>query len=144
MIPSHLSLFRTFVWCPVARNELTCLPDKVILVGHSLGGSVLLKYLSEAPVENTIVGLFVIAAPYWGAEDWQVDEYMLRDNVAAYLPQIPLLLYHGQRDEIVPFEHLAMYGSLLPQAKIREFEGRGHKFNDDLSEVAADIATLQI
>jgi hypothetical protein len=36
-----------------------------------------------------------------------------------------------------------MYEKQLPQATIREFDGRGHQFNNDLSEVAADIAGLQ-
>jgi hypothetical protein len=32
-----------------------------------------------------------------------------------------------------------MYAAKLPRATIREFDGRGHQFNNDLSEVAADI-----
>jgi uncharacterized protein len=42
----------------------------------------------------------------------------------------------------VPFEHLALYAGRLPQATVREVEGRGHQFGDDLSEVAEDIARL--
>jgi hypothetical protein len=42
----------------------------------------------------------------------------------------------------VPFAHLAIYAKKLPQATIREFDGRGHQFNNDLSEVAADIKSL--
>jgi uncharacterized protein len=44
---------------------------------------------------------------------------------------------------VVPFAHLALYAEQLPQATIREFDGRGHQLNNDLSEVAADIASLQ-
>jgi hypothetical protein len=39
--------------------------------------------------------------------------------------------------------HLAMYAEKLPQASLREFDGRGHQFNNDLSKVAADIARLK-
>jgi hypothetical protein len=35
------------------------------------------------------------------------------------------------------------YQVLYSQATIREFDGRRHQFNNDLSEVASDIATLQ-
>jgi hypothetical protein len=36
-----------------------------------------------------------------------------------------------------------MYAEKLPHVTIREFDGRGHRFNDDLSEIAADITSLQ-
>jgi hypothetical protein len=43
---------------------------------------------------------------------------------------------------VVPFAHLALYAEKLPQASIHEFDGRGHQFDDDLSEVARDIKEL--
>lgn len=42
----------------------------------------------------------------------------------------------------MPFAHLAIYAKKLPGATIRELDGRGHQFNNDLSEAAADIAGL--
>jgi hypothetical protein len=35
-----------------------------------------------------------------------------------------------------------MHAENLPHATIREFDGRGHQFGDDLSEVARDIENL--
>ncbi|MEJ2557124.1 MAG: alpha/beta hydrolase [Anaerolineae bacterium] len=117
---------------------------QIILVGHSVGGSILLKYLSEENVKKPIVGIFLIATPYFGAEDWQVDEVTLHEGFGSQLPQgAPIFLYHSRDDEWVPFAHLAMYAKQLPQATIREFDDRGHQFNNDLSEVASDIANLQ-
>lgn len=117
--------------------------DPVIAVGHSLGGSLLLKYLSEEPIERRIAGLFILAAPFWGIADWESDEYTLRKDFAARLPVgMPIFCYHSRDDAIVPFAHLERYAAQLPQAAIRAFDGRGHQFADDLSEVAADIASL--
>jgi hypothetical protein len=45
-------------------------------------------------------------------------------------------------DEWVPFAHLALYAEKVPQARFREFDERGHQFEDDLSEVAHDILSL--
>lgn len=115
------------------------LTEKAVLVGHSLGGSLVLKYLTEEKPD--VLGVFVIATPYWGAEDWEVEEYALPEDFA--LPQnIPFFFYHSQDDEWVPFDHLALYRAKFPQATFHEFEGRGHQFSDDLSEVAADITNL--
>jgi predicted alpha/beta hydrolase family esterase len=130
-------------WKDRIAEELAELNGEVILVGHSLGASILLKYLSEEKVEKPVAGLFLVAPPYWGAEDWEDSEYELRTNFAAKLPKdLPTFFYHSRDDEWVPFAHLALYAEKLPQATIREFDGRGHQFNDDLSEVAQDIKGL--
>lgn len=130
-------------WKDKVARELAALNGEVVLVGHSLGASVLLKYLSEEEVEKPVARLFLVAAPYWSAKDWEVEEYALREDFASKLPEgLPLFLYHSRDDEEVPFAHLALYEAKLPQATVREFDGRGHQFDDDLSEVARDIEGL--
>jgi predicted alpha/beta hydrolase family esterase len=130
-------------WKEQIAKELAALDAEVILVGHSLGGSILLKYLSEEELEKPVAGIFLIAPPFWGTEDWEVSEYALRDGFASKLPgELPVFFYHSRDDEVVPFAHLALYAEELAQATIQEFDGRGHQFNDDLSEVARDIERL--
>jgi uncharacterized protein len=128
-------------WKAQIASELATLDGEVILVGHSVGGSVLLKYLSEEQVENPIAGLFVIATPYWSGQDiWKWDEARLPEDVATKLANIPrIFLYHSRDDKTVPFAHLALYAAKLPQATIREVDGRGHQFGNDLADVAEDI-----
>jgi hypothetical protein len=121
-----------------ARLEAARRP--VALVGHSAGGSVLLKYLCERRHAAGIAGLFLLAAPYCGPEGWKWNDAMLPPDAAARLAgEWPLIFYHSRDDEIVPFAHLALYAARLPRAIIRAFDGRGHQFGNDLSEVAADI-----
>ncbi|HET9913717.1 MAG TPA: alpha/beta hydrolase [Anaerolineales bacterium] len=131
-------------WKAQLDSELAAPDDEIILVGHSVGASVLLKYLSDERVGKSVAGLFLIAAPYWGADDfWKWDEARLLQDSADKLASIPrIFFYHSRDDEIVPFEHLALYAEKIPQATIREFDGRGHQFENDLSEVAADIVSL--
>jgi uncharacterized protein len=116
---------------------------ELILVGHSLGASVLLKYLSEEKPHAPLIGLFLLAAPYWGAPDWQVDEFTLKEKFAALLPKnLPIYFYHNRDDEIVLFEHLACYKAQLPQATAREYDTGGHQFENSVSEAAQDIKSL--
>ncbi len=127
-------------WSDQIARELTSLDGAVSLVGHSLGASILLKYLSEEKVEKPVAGIFLVAPPYWGAEDWEVGEYALQKDFASKLPRgLPVFFYHSRDDEWVPFAHLALYTEELPRATICEFVDRGHQFDDDLSEVALDI-----
>ena len=131
-------------WIAQIAKELASLDGQVILVGHSAGGAVLLKYLLKENVAKPIAGIFLISIPYWGPEDEEDGEYTLHEGFASQLPKgVPIFLYHSRDDEWVPFAHLAIYAEKIPQATIRKFDGRGHQFNNDLSEVAADIAGLQ-
>lgn len=128
-------------WKAEIAAELAHLKGEVILVGHSVGGSILLKFLSEEQVGVSIAGLFLIAVPYFGGdENWNYDELTLSHDFPARLSSIPhIFLYHSRDDEIVPFAHLALYAARLPQAIIRQFDGRGHQFRNNLAEVASDI-----
>lgn len=128
-------------WRAEIDARLAAMNGPVALVGHSVGGSVLLKYLCDCKPTRQIAGLFVIAAPYWGASEfWSWDEGALPADAAARLAgDWPLIFYQSRDDEVVPFAHLALYAAKLPRATVREFDGRGHQFKNDLSEVAADV-----
>ena len=130
-------------WKHTILTTIAGFSDKTIVVGHSFGASILLKVLAEATIDKPLAGVFLIATPYWGAQDWEADAYRIQDDFATHLPQdTPIFLYHSRDDDIVPFAHLAMYKQKLPHATTREFDGGGHQFNNDLSQVAADIKSL--
>lgn len=130
-------------WMAEIARRLSAATGPVTLVGHSVGGSMLLKYLCDEPHASRVAGVYAIAAPYWGAdEEWQWDDVMLPADAAARLAgDWPLMLYHSLDDEVVPFAHLARYAAKLPRATVRAFDGRGHQFKNDLTEVASDIRT---
>jgi predicted alpha/beta hydrolase family esterase len=130
-------------WKDRIAKEIAAFDNGVVLVGHSLGASILLKYLSEEEIEKPVLGLFLVAPPYWGAEEWEVSEYELREDFASKLHEgLPIFFYHGRDDDVVPVEHLALYTERLPRATFRKFDDRGHQFGGDLSEVARDIGGL--
>ena len=130
-------------WKAGIKSELAALNGEVILVGHSLGGAALLKYLSEENVEKPIAALFLLAAPSWDEANWNFDDLRLPRDLATKLSRIPrIFLYHNRDDEIAPFAHLALHAGRLPRAVVREGEEGGHQFNNDLAIVASDIKTL--
>ena len=135
------------LWQEQLTKELAELEGDLVLVGHSLGASVLLKYLVEEKVSQPVRGLFLLAPPYWGAEDWQVEDYTLKDDFAANLPEdMPIVFYQSRGDTIVPFSHFGFYREVLPQATFRELDKHdeygGHQFGNNLAEVAEDIEGL--
>ena len=127
-------------WKAKIASELKTRDGEVILVGHSLGGAALLKYLSEEKVEKSIAGLFLLAAPSRDEENWNFDDLRLPPDLAARLSSIPrIFLYHNRDDKIVPFNHLMLHAARLPRAVILEGERGGHQFGNDLANVANDI-----
>jgi uncharacterized protein len=126
-------------WRDRLEEELAAVDDGVVLVGHSLGGSVLLKLLSERKHTRRIAGMFLVATPFWGGASWEL-EFRLREGFAARLPRIPRLgLYHSRDDEEVPFAHLALYARAIPEAKVRELDGYGHLFRKTCRELVEDL-----
>lgn len=124
-------------------NEISTAQQDLILAGHSLGASMLLKFLSENQVSKHIAGVFVISTPYWsGNEDW-VEPLKLQPNFPEKLNRkIPFFFYHCQDDEVVPFAHFRVYRQHLPWASFREIVSGGHQLNNDLTPVARDIQSL--
>lgn len=134
-------------WKQQIEKELAAIQGPIMFIGHSVGASVIMKYLSAVEVKKPIAGIFLIAAPFWGGDGWRYEGYEeleLPEGVASRLAKsIALFLYHCRDDEIVPFDHLALYAKVLPQARVRQLDEGGHQLNNDLSEVAKDVKNLQ-
>ena len=133
-------------WRQQIEQELADVPGPVVLVGHSVGASVLMKWLSEGKDKKVLAGVFLVACPFWGGDGWRYEGYeelaLPPGFTARLLPWTPVYLYHCRDDATVPFDHLALYAQALPQATVRAFDEGGHQLNDDLSAVARDIASL--
>lgn len=130
-------------WPEAIGEALSSLDGEVILAGHSLGASMLLKYLSENKVRSDIAGVFLIAAPYWsGNQDW-MQPLKLKEHFSADLPKdLPFFFYKCADDDVVPLAHLVFYKQNVPWAVFREMPHGGHQLNNDLTAVAHDIKSL--
>ncbi|WP_106850195.1 alpha/beta hydrolase [Blastococcus sp. Marseille-P5729] len=115
-------------WAVPIRAALGDLGPEDLVVGHSFGGSVLLKVLAERawPLTRAIL----LAVPCWRPEGWDQSEYAFD---GAEPPQT-LVLHQCRDDEVVPFEHLALNAAALPRARVVEHAHGGHQ----LDEVDAD------
>jgi predicted alpha/beta hydrolase family esterase len=130
-------------WKAALKKEFATLGDGAILVGHSIGGTILIHVLAEKPPEWTPGGIFLIAAPFVGEGGWPGEDIRPIADLGARLPpRVPVYLYHGSQDETAPYAHVGLYARAIPQAVVRRLTDRDHQLNNDLSEVAADIGRL--
>jgi predicted alpha/beta hydrolase family esterase len=131
-------------WSAALRREFAELDDGAILVGHSIGGTILIRTVADDPPKLTIGGIFLIAAPFVGGHGWPSEDIEPLSRVGVKLPRhVPVYLYHGSKDETAPVAHVHLHAKSIPQAIVRELSGRDHQLNNDMSEVAADIRHLE-
>jgi predicted alpha/beta hydrolase family esterase len=122
-------------WTRALLRELDALDAGAVLVGHSIGGTMLIHTLVEEPRLKP-AALMLIAAPFIGDGGWPSDEIEPRDRFDL---AFPTFLYHGADDTTVPTAHVHLYAQAIPGATVRVLPHRDHQLNNDLAEVARDI-----
>lgn len=131
------------MWKKLFNAEFRKITEPFILVGHSLGASMLLKYLSEENPKISFSGLFLLSTPLWGKNGWDVEDFVLRENFEARLKNITsVYLYHCKNDAVVPFNHLDFYKKAFPNSTVRVLNGSDHAFANGLPELVSDIKAL--
>ena len=129
-------------WRNRLEAEFDAIDDELVVVGHSLGGSVLLKYFAEGSRHKLVRALFLVSVPNWGPDGWAYDEFAVPIDVGSRLPTSRVFLYHSRGDPEVPFEHLRFYEELLPGATARAIAGSEHSFTAGLPPLVDDIRSL--
>jgi predicted alpha/beta hydrolase family esterase len=131
-------------WRVALEREMAALPAGAIIVGHSIGGTILVNVLAERAPAVELGAIALVAAPFVGHGGWKSDDIEPPSDLAARLPAgVPVFLYHGDKDTSAPVAHVALYAAAIPHAHVRRLAGRDHQLDNDLSEVASDIRELE-
>ncbi len=118
--------------------------DGVVLIGHSLGGLFLAKFLSEEAGPERIGATLLVAPPHSSDGGRPIVEFTLPASLENLSRQGgKIFLYHSKDDPVVEFGELAKYQAALPQATTRVFEDRGHFNQEQFPEILEDIRSLK-
>jgi predicted alpha/beta hydrolase family esterase len=130
-------------WKNALEKEFATLDDDAILVGHSIGGTILINALAETASKPKLRAIFLIAAPFVGKGGWPSDDMNPPTDLGARLPRgVPVYIYHGLEDQTAPPSHSELYARAIPGARIHRLPDRDHQLNNDLTEVAETIKSL--
>jgi hypothetical protein len=130
-------------WGPAIRQGLAGLAPGAIVVGHSVGATILIQTLLERPSPVDLGAIILLAAPFVGEGGWPADEFALPSNLGARLPSgVPVHIFHGLADETVPPVHADLYARAIAQAQVHRLPGRDHQLGDDLAEVADALRSV--
>jgi pimeloyl-ACP methyl ester carboxylesterase len=130
-------------WGAAIRHELAGLDAGAIVVGHSVGATILVQTLLEQPPPVNLGAIILLAAPFVGEGGWPADEFALPRNLGARLPSgVPVHVFHGLVDETAPPAHADLYAHAIPQAQVHRLPGRDHQLGNDLADVADVVRTV--
>src|SRR5664279_3647736 len=73
-------------WKAALNQEIDALNDGAIVIGHSIGGTILINALADGLPKRKIAGVFLIAAPFVGAGGWPSGEIKPTVDLGARLP----------------------------------------------------------
>jgi predicted alpha/beta hydrolase family esterase len=134
---------RYSAWRPTIDREIATLDDGALLVGHSVGGTILINALADSAPKRKLAAVVLVAAPFVGNGGWPSEEIEPMDNLGDRLPPVTdIYLFHGDADETAPVTHVDLYAKAIPSARTRRLKGRDHQLDNDMSEVAAAIKSL--
>ncbi|MBU2579982.1 alpha/beta fold hydrolase [Patescibacteria group bacterium] len=128
-------------WKMLFRKIARLLDDNVVLIGHSLGGVFLAKYLSENKFPKKIRASILIAPPYDEKDiEEPLGDFVILNNLKKFKGQGgKIFIYHSEDDPVVPYLDLGKYQKDLPDATVRIFKDRGHFNQPEFPELAREI-----
>lgn len=131
-------------WALWFRRCEQLLQDDVILVGHSLGGIFLAKYLSENTFSKRILATILVAAPFNEAStEESLTDFALPDSLELLAQQGgSIYIIQSTDDPIVPAAEAEKYARALPQATQMMFNDRQHCHQETFSELFELISSL--
>lgn len=133
-------------WEEAVRAEIAGKQGPVVIVGHSLNGSVALRVLAQGGPSwpGAVRGVVTIAAPCWDEHDpdWPVAGFGLPPDIVDSLAPDEVLLLHGTADDLVPPDHADRLRSRLPSAQVRRIEGMEHAASAHADRVAEVLRPL--
>ena len=116
------------------------LRDDIILIGHSLGGIFLAKYLSENNFPVKVRQLHLMATPFEENAAGSLADFKLPASLSKIEKQSDkIFLYHSKDDSVVPFVNLEKYADAMPTAEKIIFEDRGHFLQEEFPELIKRI-----
>ena len=118
----------------------------VVLIGVSLGGIFLAKYLSENKFSKNIQGVFLVCPPFDGAVkgDSLAGGFTLRSNLSGLEESTKnLYLLFSEDDPVVPVSQAEKYARELKKSHILIFKSKGGHFRvPKLPEIVKLIKSL--
>ncbi|HEY9107267.1 MAG TPA: alpha/beta fold hydrolase [Roseateles sp.] len=104
---------------------------RVVIYGRSLGTGLAAQLAADVQPDLTVLvspyaSIAGLAREHYPWVPPQLLRYPLRTDLAVQKLRGPLLLVHGDRDEVIPFAESSKLQAVAPQARLVRIAGGGH------------------
>ena len=126
-------------WEITFSRYLELVEGDLVLVGFSLGGIFLAKYLSEHELIDRVGKVILVAPPF---DDTLSSEPLTNGFVLGDLSRLAeydVGLFFSKNDTVVPIEHAEKYRSALPSADIHVLDAADHFIQEEFAEIVGAI-----
>lgn len=138
-------------WKILFERYIPYLHENVILIGGSLGGIFLAKYLSENKFPKKILSIFLTCPPFDNTVKGEdlVGGFKLKSDLSLLKKNTKnLRLLFSKDDDVVPVSHAKKYADKLQNAEIIIYESmKGHfnvpKFPELIKMIKNDVKNLK-
>lgn len=131
-------------WEIIFEKLIPFLHDGLILVGHSMGGLFLAKYLSENDFKPKVKATFLVAAPFGdNLPEYELYSFSLPAKLDGFTRQAgKVFIFHSSDDPVVPPKDSDAYKNAVPNSVVRIIIDRGHFSQPHLPELTEEIKKL--
>lgn len=132
-------------WKMMFERYLPLLNDRFVLIGSSLGGVFLAKYLSENTLKRKALATYLVCPPF--DNTLPGEDLVGGFNLGSDLSRInknseKLHLFFSQDDDVVPVAHAEKYRKALSSAQITIYKSKhGHFKISTFPEIVKAIKT---
>lgn len=110
--------------------------DGCILIGHSLGGVFLAKYLSENNFPKKIAATFLVAAPYDDETNEDLTDFKISRVTDLFTNQAgKIVFFNGHDDPVIPISDLDKYKREIPDAEFNILSAPDHFVRPEFPEL---------
>jgi uncharacterized protein len=130
-------------WAVTFERFVGLVEGDLILVGFSLGGIFLAKYLSENDGIDRVRSVFLVAPPF----DDTLSSEPLTNGFAltdlSRLSEYDVTMFFSSNDTLVPLEHAEKYRGSAPSSKIIVLDAADHFIQASLPELVSAIGSVE-
>lgn len=125
------------------ENLTSVMTDDCILIGHSLGGIFLSKYLSENQFPLKIKATILIAAPYNDESTEDLADFKLTKVSELFSSQAgKVVFFFGKDDPVIATEEIEKYKKDLPNADFHATSAPDHFMRPSFPELTKLIRSM--
>lgn len=130
-------------WKKWFERMMELMDDNIILIGHSLGGIFLAKYLAKNDPPKEVKATMLVAAPYDDESVESLTDFKIDLSLEKFAKVAgKIYLIQSEDDPVVRFTELAKYQSALPHAQSITFTDKLHFFDQHFPELVDLIKSI--